>query len=145
MKIHHIKMYQEFNAPIEKVFEAFGDHANMGKILGQNISRIVDSKDPSNINGVGSVRRINIPIFGFEETIRKCEKPNRIEYQISKGSPLSHHYGTMVFKSLPGGKTSLDYTIELGSKLPFMGIILKGALAQMIGGSIKKYAKKMES
>ncbi len=144
MKIHHIKMYQEFNAPIEKVFEAFGDHANMGKILGQNISRIVDSKDPSNINGVGSVRRINIPVFGFEETIKKCEKPDRIEYQISKGSPLSHHYGTMLFKSLPNGKTSLDYTIELGSKIPLMGVILKNALGKAIGGSIKKYAKKLE-
>lgn len=144
MKIHQIKMYQEFNAPIEKVFEAFGDHVNLGKILGQKMTRIVDSKDPSNINGVGSVRKIHIPVFGFEETIRKSEKPNRIEYQISKGTPLSHHYGTMIFKSLPNNKTALDYTIELGSKLPFMGIILKGALAQLIGGSIKKYAKKME-
>lgn len=144
MKIHHIKMYQEFNAPIEKVFEAFGDHANMGKILGQKITRIVDSKDPSNINGVGSVRRIHIPVFGFEETIRKSEKPNRIEYQISKGSPLSHHYGTMIFKTLPNGKTSMDYTIELGSKLPLMGIILKNALNSAIGGSIKKYAKKLD-
>ncbi len=144
MKIHQIKMYQEFNSPIEKVFEAFGDHANMGKILGQNISRIVDSKDPSDINGVGSVRRINIPVFGFEETIRKSERPNRIEYQISKGSPLSHHYGTIIFKSLPNGKTSMDYTIELGSKLPLMGIILKNVLNTMMGGSIKKYAKKLE-
>jgi uncharacterized protein YndB with AHSA1/START domain len=144
MKIHTIKMHQEFNAPIEKIFEAFGDHANMGKILGQKITRIVDSKDASNINGLGSVRKIHIPVFGFEETIRKCEKPNRIEYQITKGTPLSHHYGTMIFKSLPGGKTSIDYTIELGSKLPLMGLILKNVLGQMIGGSIKKYAKKLE-
>ena len=138
-------MNQEFNAPIEKIFEAFSDHANMGKILGQNISRITDSKDPSNINGVGSVRRINIPLLGFEETIRKCEKPNRIEYQISKGSPLSHHYGTILFTSLPGGKTAINYTIELGSKIPFMGVILKNALNSAIGGSIKRYAKKFDN
>jgi uncharacterized protein YndB with AHSA1/START domain len=144
MKIHQIKMYQEFNAPVEKVFEAFADHANMGKILGQKITRIVDSKDSSDINGVGSVRKIHIPVFGFEETIRKSEKPNRIEYQISKGTPLNHHYGTMIFKSLPNGKSAIDYTIELGSKLPFLGIILKGILGQLIGGSIKKYAKKLE-
>jgi hypothetical protein len=110
--------------------------------LGQNISRIVDSKDHSNINGVGSVRRINIPIFGFEETIIKCESPNRIEYQISKGSPLSHHYGIMLFKNLPNGKTSLDYTIELGSKIPLMGAILKSVLNKGIGDSIKKYAMR---
>ncbi len=137
-------MYQEFNAPIEKIYEAFGDHASMGKILGQNIYRIVDSKDLSDINGVGSVRKIDIPVFGFEETIRKTEKPNRIEYQISKGSPLSHHYGTMLFKSLPNGKTAMDYTIELGSKLPFMGGILHFALGKIMGGSIKKYAKKLD-
>jgi uncharacterized protein YndB with AHSA1/START domain len=143
MKIHHIKMYQEFNAPIEKIFEAFGDHNNVGKILGQKITRIVDSKEALNVNGVGSVRKIHIPVFGFEETIRKSEKPNLIEYQISKGTPLSHHYGRMIFKSLPGGKTSLDYSIELGSKLPLMGLILKNVLGQMISGSIKKYAKKL--
>lgn len=143
MKIHKINMFQEFNAPIEKVWEDMSDHVNMGKILGQNISRIVDSKDPLNVNGVGSVRRINVPVFGFEETVRKSEKHSLIEYQITKGTPLSHHYGTMIFRSLPNDKASLDYTIELGSKIPLLGVILKNALGKAIGGSIKNYARKL--
>ena len=143
MKIHKVVMHQEFNAPIEKVWDDMSDHVSMGKIMGQKFTRIVDGKDPANPNGVGSVRRINIPVFGFEETVRKSEKHSLIEYQISKGTPLDHHYGTMVFKSIAENKTSLDYTIELGSKLPFLGAILKMALGNMIGGSIKKYAEKL--
>lgn len=143
MKIHKIIMHQEFNAPIEKVWADMSDHVSMGKIMGQKFTRIVDGKDPADPNGVGSVRRINIPVFGFEETVMKSEKESVIEYTISKGTPLSHHYGTMIFKSLGDNKTSLDYTIELGSKLPFLGGILKSVLGGMIGGSIKKYAKKL--
>jgi len=73
----------------------------------------------------------------------EIRKPNRIEYLIYKGTPINHHYGTVIFKSLPNGKSVIDYTIELGSKLPFLGLILKGVLGQLIGGSIKKYAKKL--
>lgn len=143
MKIHKIEMHQEFNAPIERVWNDMSDHVSMGKIMGQNFTRIVDGKDPENPNGVGSVRRINVPLFGFEETVRKSEKHSLIEYQISKGTPLNHHYGTMVFKSLSADKTSLDYTIELGSKIPLLGAILKGALGSAISGSLKNYAAKL--
>ena len=143
MKIHKIIMHQEFNAPIEKVWADMSDHVSMGKIMGQNFTRIVDGKDPADPNGVGSVRRINVPVFGFEETVMKSEKHQVIEYTISKGTPLNHHYGRMIFKSLGDNKSSLDYTIELGSKIPLLGGILKVALGKSIGGSIKNYAKKL--
>ena len=35
MKIHKVKIYQEFDAPIAQVWEAFNDHANFGKMMGQ--------------------------------------------------------------------------------------------------------------
>lgn len=145
MKIHQFKLYQEFNTPVEKLFDAFADHVSMGKIFGQKFTRVVDSKDPSDINGVGSVRKVHIPVFGFEETIRKSEKPNRLEYQISKGTPLHHHYGTMVFKSLPNGKSAVDYTVELGSKLPIVAPFLKTVLVLLMGSGLKRYAKKLEA
>jgi len=33
MKIHEIKVHQEFDAPIEQVWEAFNDHVNFGKMM----------------------------------------------------------------------------------------------------------------
>lgn len=144
MKIYLIKLYQEFDAPVESVWEDFNDHANLSTILGQNVKRIKDSDNPENINGVGSVRLIKIPFAPFEETIRKSVKPTCIEYQISKGTPLHHHYGKMQFSSLSADKSALDYSIELGSKIPFIAGILKVATQNSIEAGLKKYAAQLK-
>jgi len=141
MKIHTVKFHKEFKAPIEKVCADFSNHENLGKIFGQRMSRIVDSPDTADVNGTDSVRKIHVPLLPFEETIRKAERPNRIEYQISKGTPLHHHYGTMIFKTLPNGNTALDYTIEMGSRYPLLGKIIAIVLEKSISRSLDTYAK----
>lgn len=144
MKIHRLVMYQEFNAPVEKIFETFSDHEQFGNMMGQRVTRIVDSPDPRDVNGINSVRKIPLPLIPFEETIRKWEKPHRIEYQITKSSPLAHHYGTMVFKRLADGKSAIEYTIELGSPVPFWAAFVKSLLRVAIGNSMKKYAQRLK-
>lgn len=140
MKICTIQLQQEFNAPIEKVWEDFSSHENFGNIMGQAILRIVDSTDVENINGVGSVRKIMLPLLPFEETIIKSVKHSCIEYKISKGTPLSYHHGSMVFNTLPNGNTSLDYTIQLGTNIPLIADVICSLLKNTIGKSLKKYA-----
>lgn len=144
MKIHEIKIYQEFDAPVEVVWDALSDHANFGKLMGIPVERIVDSPEPNNPNGAGSVRRIKIPLFGFEETILKADKPNYIEYKISKGTPLNHHLGKIQFKALPGQRSAVDYTITVGSKVPLLGAIVKDGLGKGISKSLKSYAKRLQ-
>jgi hypothetical protein len=144
MKIYQINLYQEFDAPTEQVWEDFNDHAILGTILGQNIKRIKDSDNPENINGVNSVRLIKIPFAPFEETIRKSVKPACIEYQVSKGTPLHHHYGKMQFRSLSAEKSALDYSIEVGSKIPFLGGIVKVAIQNSIETGLEKYAEQLK-
>lgn len=144
MKIYLIKLYQVFDAPVEQVWDDFNDHGKLGKILQQNIQRIKDSDNPENINGLGSVRLISIPFVPFQETIRKSVKPSCIEYQIIKGTPLHHHYGKMQFKKLSDEKSALDYTIELGSKIPFLGAIVKVAIQNSIETGLKKYAEQLK-
>jgi hypothetical protein len=126
------------------VWEDFSCHETFGNIMGQTIVRIVDSSDVGNINGVGSVREIRLPLFPFEETIIKSEKYNCIEYKISKGTPLSYHHGSMVFKTLPNGNTALDYTIQLGSNIPLIAGIISNVLKNAIGKSLKRYAKRFK-
>jgi len=144
MKIHRLIMHQEFKVPVEKIWEVFNDHENFGKMMGQRMTRVVDSPDPANINGINSVRKIHVPLIAFEETIRKSQKPHRIEYQISKASPLGHHYGTILFKSLPNGKSAIEYTIEIGSNVPLWALFVKVLLRVAIGGSIKRYARSLK-
>ena len=144
MKIHEIKVYQEFDAPIEQVWATFNDHVSFGKMMGQKVARIVDSTDPNNINGVGSVRSLALPLMPFEETIMKSERPTLIEYKITKGTPLHFHYGIMDFTSLPGGRSAINYSIEIGSKIPLIGVIVKNALGKGIADGLSNYAKRLK-
>jgi uncharacterized protein YndB with AHSA1/START domain len=144
MKIHEIKIYQEFDAPVDRVWEAFNDHVSFGRMMGQKVERIVDSPDTNNINGVGSVRLMKLPTGPFQETIVKSEKPGLIEYKITKGTPLHHHYGTIKFTSLADNKCAVDYSIELGSKIPLLGGIVKAGLEKGIASGMKSYARKLK-
>jgi uncharacterized membrane protein len=144
MKMHEIKLYQEFAAPVEQVWDAFSDHANFGKMMGQNITRVIDSTDPGNLNGVGSVRSIKIPMVVFEETVVKSEKPSLIEYRISSGLPINYHYGTMQFKTLPNGKSAIDYNIKLELKVPVLGSIVALALKRGMSKGLRNYAGRLE-
>ena len=144
MKIHEIKLYQEFSAPVEQVWEAFCDHANFGKMMGQNITRVADSTDANNKNGVGSVRAIKLPVVTFEETIVKSEKPTLIEYRISRGLPVNYHYGIMKFKTLPNGKSAIDYSIKLSLKVPLLGVIVAIALKNGMSKGLRNYARRLE-
>lgn len=144
MKIHEIKIYQEFDAPVEQVWEAFNDHANFGKMMGQKIKRVVDSTDPANVNGLGSVRHLSIPLSPCEETIMKSEKPTLIEYKITKGTPLHYHYGIIEFANLSGGRSAINYSIDLGSKYPVVGWIVKAAIARGITSGVRNYARRLK-
>ncbi len=144
MAKHHILIQQEFNAPIDQVFNALTDHEGFGKILKTKIERITDSEG-ENKNGIGSVRRITpLPIAVFEETVVSFEANKLMEYTISKGSPIKNHLGRMEF-SEADGKTKLHYTIDFEPKLPipFLGSLLKKAIAGPIEKSLQVFAKNL--
>ncbi len=134
MKTHSVKIKLIFNAPVEKVYALLNDHPTLGKIYGFKMSRIVDSNDAGNLNGVGSVRRFSIGL-PMEETVVKSEKNKLIDYTITKGMHFfSSHYGTMIFKAVNDKQCELDYTITVGIKFP----ILSKAIIDIVGASIKK-------
>lgn len=135
-KIHII---QDFSVPKEKVFNFFSEHERLSKIYPGAFKRIIDSKDPNNINGLGSVRRItNFPII-IDEEITQFEPNSLIEYKlIQGGGPIKDHLGIMRFYDLDNGVNSrLDYTIEFRSSLPGLGFIFKNVMQNVIGNAIR--------
>ena len=141
MSISTIKMKQTFNAPLSTVFAKLSDHEAFGKICGIKITRTVDGADGE--NGLGSVRRINIgPLPSFEETITGFTPNEFIQYKITKGSPIKNHVGELRF-SEDGGQTTLEYNIELESKIPLTTGIIKRSLEQGISKGLKKYADSL--
>ena len=88
---------------------------------------------------MGSTRKMQILVAPpFEETVTKVVPNERIEYTITKGSPLKHHKGIMRFSEAANGGSQLDYTIEFEGKLPLIGPIIKAGLGQAISRGLNK-------
>lgn len=137
-----ITINQTFNAPVAQVFATLCDHEQFGKICGIKMTRVIDGKE--NQNGLGSVREIKIGVLpSFQETVTKYIDNERMEYKITKGSPIKNHHGIMIF-SEKAGKTELLYTIQLESKIPLTTFLIKSALGFGIGNGLKRYAASLD-
>lgn len=132
-----IDITHEFNVPVEQLFNFLAEHENLTKIFAlTSIKRIKNGEDQR--NGVGSARAMRIlggPVF--VETVTACVPNERIEYTITKGSPLKNHYGIMRFSSSAKGGSKLHYTIEFEGRLPLIGPIVKVALENGIKKGFK--------
>ncbi len=130
-----IRITQEFKAPVEEIFNLLTDHETFGRIVGANITRVIDSPE-QNPNGTGSVRQIAaFPGIRFEETVVTFEQNHLMEYVISKGSPIKNHRGCFAF-SKGRDTTWVDYTISFEPRLPFF--FLGPVLRRVIGAPLKK-------
>ena len=128
---------QGFALPPEQVFDYFAEHENLQDLLGAEITRLKDGTD-GNRNGVGSCRQLKVgPFPPFEETTTVYESPDLIEYEITKGSPLKNHHGSMRFTAEAGG-TNLHYEITFGSKVPGLDILVAQGLKKNIAKGLAK-------
>jgi hypothetical protein len=69
-----------------------------------------------------SVRQLKGPGPAFEETIVVFEPTRRIEYEVSRGSPLKNHRGVILVDDAPGG-TELEYSIGFDPRIPGTGAV----------------------
>lgn len=122
-----VRFEQFFAAPRERVFAWFSRHENFGRIFPGRVRRIRASDDPSDPNGLGSVREIRIGLLRLEETITGYAPPQGIEYRVTRGWALRNHVGRLRFDEVPGG-TQLEYLISFESRLPLTGNLMAGAL-----------------
>jgi uncharacterized protein YndB with AHSA1/START domain len=122
MPSQQVRFRQFFAAPPAEVFAYFADHEQNGRIWARRARRIQDGEDPAEPNGLGSVRELKGPGPAFEERIVAFEPPRRIEYEISRGSPLKNHRGVIVLAEAAGG-TEVAYSIGFDPKLPGTGAL----------------------
>jgi hypothetical protein len=126
-----VHVARDFAAPVDRLFAHLSDHENLGPMLGAKVQRIRDGAESP--NGVGSVRRLTVAgVARFEETILVSIPKERIEYTITKGSPLRGHHGVMAFSSTPSGGSHLDYTITFGSAIPGVAALVAMSLRRSI-------------
>ncbi len=141
-KIHLI---YDFDVPRSKVFDFFSEHERLSEIYPGAFKRIVNSDNPTDANGLGSVRRITNFPFIVDEIITNYQRPSLIEYRILNSSLVKYHKGTMKFYDQNNGVgTRLDYMIEFDVKLPFIGFLSKNILQSAIGNALKVLDKKFK-
>jgi uncharacterized protein YndB with AHSA1/START domain len=137
----HVHVDHEFSKPLDEVFAHLSEHENLSEVFGAKITR-VKSGDDGHRNGVGSVRRLKIgPLPAFEETVTKFEPDSRIEYTITKGSPLKDHRGEMQFSSTPSGGSRLVYDIFFDGKLPGVGAVVQKMLSTNVPKGLARFDK----
>ncbi|MEO6698833.1 MAG: SRPBCC family protein [Paraperlucidibaca sp.] len=141
MPAHRIEVVQNFPLSVDKLYAFLSDHEKLGVILSAKIRRIKDGQ--GSVNGVGSVRKLTLPIgVSLEETVTKAEKNKLIEYTITRGGfPVKNHLGIMRFSG-DAKSAHLHYTIDFDSALPGTGWLIKLALGSSIRAGLKKLANK---
>lgn len=143
--MNSMQVKQEFNAPLETVFELLSKHATYSQVFAPvQVVRIKDAADPQRPDGVGSVRKMGIgPVKPLQEQITLLEVNERIEYQIIKNPLVKHHLGIIEFKAIDANKTLVTYTIELQARAPFVSKLILAQLKLAITLGFKKLAKTL--
>lgn len=143
MSQQQIRQHMRVHAPIERVFAFFADHERFTTLFGARCCRIRDGA--GDVNGLGSVRRVGpAGPLGMEETIVGFEPGQRIEYAITRGSPIRNHRGTIDFRD-DRGATVIDYVIRFEPKLPFTGALITRALKRAWRRNAPKVLAKLEA
>src|SRR3546814_6088125 len=116
MPKHEVRLHEQINAPIERVFDFLSDHHHFVSLFGARCTVVGEGNDTSQPNGVGSVRRVGPGPLSFDEQIVVFERPSRIDYAIVRGGPLKNHLGT-IHLSPSGDGRSEEHTSELQSQM----------------------------
>jgi uncharacterized protein YndB with AHSA1/START domain len=132
--VQRVLTERDFDQPPERVFAYLSEHENMGALFPVRVERVRDGENGER-NGVGSVRRLSFAgLLPFEETVTAVEPNRRIEYRITKGSPMRDHRGEMLFSERDGGRSHLRYEIAFRSPVP--------GLAQAVAASLRRSIRK---
>jgi uncharacterized protein YndB with AHSA1/START domain len=130
--MQQILVERDFDQPPDRLFAYLSEHEHLGDLFGLRVERVRDGENGER-NGVGSVRRLSFGgLLPLEETITAYEPYERIEYRITKGSPLRDHRGEMLFTRREGGGTHLRYEIAFGAKVPGADRIVAAGLRRSI-------------
>jgi uncharacterized protein YndB with AHSA1/START domain len=133
---------RDFDQPADRLFAYLSEHENLRDLFGLRVERVRDGENGER-NGVGSVRKLSLGgVAPLEETVTAFEPDRRIEYRITKGSPLRDHRGEMLFSERPGGGTHLAYEIVFGAKVPGVDRVVARALRRSIAKGLDKAASE---
>lgn len=111
--------------PLEQTFALLADHNQLSAVLGLRCKRTRDGE--GDVNGLGSVRKLGLWPMDFDETITGFQPNTRIDYRITRGTPLRNHRGSVSFSG-NNRKTLVTWNIEYEMSIPVLGAVIRQAL-----------------
>lgn len=144
MSEHRTEITETIRAPIGEVFDRLADHNRMGEYMSADIRRTCDSTTAGEgVNGTGSVRTLKIlGLSDFDETVVKYVKPAKLEYKITRGSPLKNHLGVITLKE-ENGAVNIHWVIAF--EMSFGGMLVAFLLKVAVGRGLATLKKQLET
>jgi hypothetical protein len=105
--------------------------------------RIKDSTG-DDVNGVGSVRRLQMGFGSIDEAITVFDVPELIEYRVLKGAPVRNHVGRITFVDIGNGRSRVEMYITFDPIFPGFGGIVRIGLQKAVVTSLSNLARQFQ-
>ena len=136
--MQQLHIVENVDLSAEAMFARLADHENLGKVLGVPVRRSRDGE--GDVNGRASVRTLGFWPLYFDETITAFDPPRRIEYSITRGSPLRNHRAVILL-SPNGSGTEVRWSIDFDTAIPFAGGLIRTLMRIALTQGIRKLAR----
>lgn len=134
--MEHVEVARRFDAPPERVWAVYTDHARWREWAGTPGSRLVREGHPDP-NGTGAVRAF---AGGLREEILAFEPPKRMTYRVVAGPvPFRDHRGEVRLEP-DGAGTRVVWTCRLAPRIPGTG----GLCRRLVAGVFRRALAGLE-
>lgn len=138
-----VTVTRRIKAPIEQVFDLISDHANYKRFPGIKDSQLL-RPGTAEKNGVGAQRRIDTGAAWFVEEITAFERPQRMDYRITRSRPpIRHQGGSVRLRATPEG-TEVVWTSTARLDIPLLGGLLTRFLVPVLGRAFGGMLKEID-
>jgi polyketide cyclase/dehydrase/lipid transport protein len=141
MARQEIEVVQDFNVPVDRLFEFMAEHENLSQVLPARIKRLRDGNTER--NGVGSVRRMFMGgLMPLDEEVTAVEDNALIRYRVTSKGPIRNHQGTQRFSARDGG-SRLSWSIAFDPVVPGTGKVIASGLELGLRRGLRSAARKL--
>src|SRR5689334_8193800 len=122
--MQHIDVTRRFGAPLDRVWDAYTDHARWQEWAGFSKSWLEREGSPDR-NGLGCVRGFGSNGVNVYEEVVEWEPKRRFAYKIVRGGiPMRDHYGEAMFTP-DGDGTIIRWRARFESPIPGTGWMIR--------------------
>jgi SAM-dependent methyltransferase/uncharacterized protein YndB with AHSA1/START domain len=139
-RMQQVHVERRFDAPPERVWQVYTDHAGWSRWAGFGRSWLEVTGHPDR-NGAGAVRGFATGGVSVFEEVLAFEPPKRMTYRVVRGGlPMKNHEGEVVLEP-DGAGTRLIWRCRFESKLPGLGRPMRWFVTRVFRGALEGLAR----